>query len=180
MQWTAQDQIKAETEAAESLHDAQKKNEEWLNAIRSGKPIFGTEHAALKESLRQWNTRIDHLKSRSDAITSNESVMDSLGQLVSKLAEERATFRTLSEEVTTSTEQASSVNPKIRQSPYTNILGLNRIFRPSTQFGILIASIVFGILALIAMGYLVYIVSFTGKVVYDSPIQGGGKNSSHR
>ena len=180
MQWTAQDQAKAEAEAAENLQDARAKYEEWQNAIRSGKAIFGTEHAALKESLRLWNTRIDHLKSRSDAITSNESVMDGLGQLVSKLAEDRTIFNTLTEEAATRTDQANSVNPKIRQSPYTNILGLNRIFRPSTQFGILIASIVFGILALIALGYLVYIVSFTGKVVYDSPIQGGGKNSSHR
>ena len=173
MPWTLQDQTRAETESAQNVHDVNKKFFEWLNAVRSGKPVFGTDHAALKESIRLWNLNLERLKSSSDAISSNESVMDELGQLVAQLSEDKIVLQKLQEEATTASNQSSSVNPKIRQSPYTNILGLNRVFRPSTHFAILIASIVFGVLALVVLGYLVFKVSSSGKAVYDSPIRGG-------
>ena len=176
MPWTSKDQERAAAEANEYRVGFNQKFADWENAIRSGKPAFGTEHAALKEFLRRWHQSLEHLKSQSDAITSNDSVMDELGQLVTRLAEDKALFDKLSTEAGTRTDQADSVNPKVRPSPYTNILGLNRIFRQSAQFGIMIASIVFGILALAVLGYIVYIVRTTGtgnSVVLSAPMSGG-------
>jgi hypothetical protein len=175
MPWTAQNQQQAETEAAAYQTGFATKMADWQNAIRSGKPIHGTEYAALKEYIRQWQQSLEHLKSQSDAITSNDSVMDELGQLVTRLADDKVLFDQLSAEAGTRTDQADSVNPKIRASPYTNMLGLQRIFRQSTQTGILIASIIFGILALAILGYIVYIVQVTGAVVRASPIVGGSR-----
>jgi hypothetical protein len=101
--------------------------------------------------------------------------MDELGQLVTRLADDKVLFDQLSAEAGTRTNQSDTVNPKIQPSPYTNLLGLQRIFRQSTQTGILIASIIFGILALAVLGYLVYIVQVTGAVVRSSPIVGGSR-----
>lgn len=175
MPWTAQNQQQAEAEAAAYKAGYATKMADWQNAIRSGKPIHGTEHAALKEYIRQWQQNLEHLKSQSDAITSNEPVMDELGQLVTRLADDKVLFDQLSAEAGTRTNQADSVNPKIQPSPYTNMLGLQRMFRQSTQTGILIASIVFGILALAVLGYIVYIVQVTGAVVRSSPTVGGSR-----
>lgn len=171
MPWTAEDQTRAEAEAASNKGGYIQRLEAWENAVRSGK-TFGTEHTALKEHIRLWHQNLEHLKSQSDAIMSNDSVMDDLGQLVTRLAEDKALFDKLTVEAGTRTNQADSVNPKIRPSPYTNILGLNRVFRPSAQFGILIASIVFGILALAILGYIVYVVQTNESPVLSS-IRGG-------
>jgi len=48
------------------------------------------------------------------------------------------------------------VNPKITQSPYVNILGLRRNFRQSTRVGLIVASSIFGALALGMLGYAGY------------------------
>ena len=177
MPWTAENQKQAEAEATTNLKGYIQRIQAWENAVRSGKP-FGTEHAALKEHIRLWHQNLEHLKSQSDAIVSNDSVMDDLGQLVTRLAEDKAEFDKLTVEAGTRTNQADSVNPKIRSSPYTNILGLNRIFRPSAQFGILIASIVFGILALAVLAYIVYVVQTNESPVLSS--FRGGLRLEHR
>ena len=53
------------------------------------------------------------------------------------------------------------------------------MFRSSTRFGILIASIVFGVLALGTLGFLIYQIVTSGNIIPPSYIQGGsGRTNS--
>jgi hypothetical protein len=61
-------------------------------------------------------------------------------------------------------EQAYSVNPKITNSPYVNILGLRRSFRDTTQTGLIVASTLFGILALGLIGNGIYAIRQKGII----------------
>ncbi len=81
--------------------------------------------------------------------------MERLSASLQEVAELRDTLADLQAQAVTRTEQADSVNPKVTPSPYVNILGLQRTFRDSTRQGLLLASIVIGALALIALGFLV-------------------------
>ena len=171
MPWTEQNQKDAENEANGYFQEFMEKWEAWKNVVQSGAPNSG--QAAVEDVVRRWQQSLASLQNQSDAITSNDSVMDELGQLAAQVAEEKATLRKLRSEAGTRMDQADSVNPKIRSSPYTNLLFLDRVFRDSTRFWILIASIVFGVLALCALGYLVYQIVMSGSLVPMQYIQGG-------
>ena len=158
MPWTAQQQAEAEQRSAAFRADYVAKLDAWRNLVQSGAPTAATGQAALEDVVRRWQQSVTALQAQSDSLMSNESAMDQLGQLANQVAEEKVTLRRLRGEAGTRSDQADSVNPKIRGSPYTNILGLNRTFRDSTRHGILAASIVFGVAALGTLGYLVYAV----------------------
>ena len=87
---------------------------------------------------------------------SDQGVMDMLGAMVAEVEEQKQILESLQSEAGTRGGQADSLNPKVRPSPYTNILGLQRTFRTGTRTGILILSIVIGALSLATLGYLVY------------------------
>lgn len=150
--------------------------EAWRNAVRSGQPNSG--QAAVEDVVRRWQQSLNALKTQSESVMSNDTVMDGLGQLAVQVAEQKATLRKLRSEAGTRSDQADSLNPKVRSSPYTNLLGLNRVFRDSTRTGILIASIVFGSLALGSLGFLVYSVVNKGSLVPVQYIQGGTGRTS--
>ena len=128
----------------------------WRSAIQSGAPTAATAQAAVEDVVRRWQQSLTQLQGQSELIMSNDTTMDELGQLAVQVAEEKNTLRKLRSEAGTRADQADSVSPKVRASPYTNLLGLDRVFRDSTRFGILIASIVFGVLALGTLGFLIY------------------------
>lgn len=176
MPWTDQNQKDAEQEAAGFETELNEKWLAWSNGIRAGNP--GSGQAAVEDVIRRWRKSLEHLKSQSDAIMSDESVMDSLGQLANQVADEKRTLEQLRSTAITREDQADSVNPKVRTSPYTNILGLQRTFRGSTRFAILIASIVFAILSICAVAFLAYQVSTTGEIVPMGYIAAGGARRS--
>ena len=173
MPWTAQQQVEAEAEAAAFMMEFDEKWLAWRAAIQSGVPTASTGQAAVEDVVRRWQQSLAQLKGQSDIIMSNENTMDELGQLAVQVSEEKNTLRKLRSEAGTRADQADSVNPKVRASPYTNLLGLERTFRSSTRFGILIASIVFGVLALGTLGFLIYQIVSTGEIIPPSYIQGG-------
>lgn len=173
MPWTEQNQRDAEHGAEGYSTEFNEKWTAWRNAIQAGVPTVASNQAAVEDVVRRWQQSLAALKSQSDAITSNENVMDELGQLAVQVAEEKTLLRKLRSEAGTRIDQADSVNPKVRSSPYTNLLGLNRVFRDSTRFGILMASIVFGILSLGSLGFLVYSVVTTQSLVPAQYIQAG-------
>jgi len=154
MPWNRQDQDMAIQKATDFKTEFKEKYDAWKNAILAGNA--GTGQAATEDVLRRWRQQQEILQSKSDQIMSNENVMDSLGQLAIQVAEEKNTLEKLKSESVTRTDQADSVNPKVRGSPYTNILGLQRTFRSSTRLAIMIVSIVFGALAIGTLAYLVY------------------------
>ena len=176
MPWTDQNQRDAEQEAAGFEAELNEKWAAWANGLVAGNP--GSGQAAVEDVIRRWRKSLEALKGQSDAIMSDDSVLDSLGQLANQVADEKRTLAKLRSESGTREEQSDSVNPKVRPSPYTNILGLQRTFRSSTRFSILIASIVFAVLAICAVAYLAYRVVSSGELVPMGYIAAGGARRS--
>jgi hypothetical protein len=181
MPWTPQNQADAERTAASFATEYDDASTAWLNAIRSGASPVAAK-GRVDDVIKRWQTSVSALENQSDVIMSDQNTMDSLGQLATQLAEEKAILSKLRGEAVTRGDQADSVNPKTKGSPYTNILGLRRTFRESTRFGILIASILFGILALGTLGFLGYrslepVISSYSSASGTAGSQTGGRRS---
>lgn len=143
--------------------------EAWYNSMRSGQQ--NQSQAALEEVLRQWRASLAELRATSDSLMMNEGGLDALNTMVREVAELQTTLKRLQSEHGTRVDQAVSVNPKVVPSPYTNILGLQRTFRPSTRTGLLIAAIVFAVLALVVAGYMIY--QLVSSARPEAPQMGG-------
>jgi hypothetical protein len=173
MSWSKADQEAATILFAEYLAEYEATLAGWKNGIQAGSPAQG--QAAVEDVLRRWRQSIEDTRHKSDMLMANDGQMERLNQLVTSLEDERKVLERLRGEAVTRGDQADTVNPKSRPSPYTNLLGLQRTFRESTRMAILIASIIFGVLALVALGYLVYKIVVTGEI---SPVgyltQAGG------
>ena len=153
MTWGTDDQATAERTANSFAADYADALAAWKIAVQTGGNAIAAK-GRVTDVVERWRTSVKALEQQSDTIMSDQNAMDTLGQVATQVAEERATLTKLRSEAGTRSNQADSVNPKIRTSPYTNILGLQRAFRESTRFNILIISIVFGVLALGALGFL--------------------------
>jgi hypothetical protein len=116
----------------------------------------GPAKSRVDAVLTAWRAAVDDARKLSDATTANSSFIDELSRISSQVATERDNLRQLQAKQGTRTDQVKSVNPKITQSPYVNILGLRRNFRHSTRVGLIVATSVFGILALGLLGYASY------------------------
>ena len=154
MSWTKERQDAAQQQINIFLAEYQTTMDQWKNSVQAGQNTQG--EAAVQDVLRRWRQFTTDLQAQSTAATSNQSVMDLLSQLVGDVGEQKKILADLESEATTRVDQADSLNPKVRNSPYTNILGLQRTFRDSTRTMILIASIIFGVLAISTLVFLVY------------------------
>jgi hypothetical protein len=154
MSWTRERQDAAQQQINTFLAEYQTTMDQWKNSVQSGQSTQG--EAATQDVLRRWRQYTIDLQAQSGAATANQSVMDLLSQLVGDVGEQKKILAELEGEAATRVDQADSLNPKVRNSPYTNILGLQRTFRDSTRTAILIASIIFGMLALGVLSFLVY------------------------
>jgi len=151
----------------------------WQTDLQTGAPTVTASKQTVDRALAAWKQYMYSLMSASQAMSSDTAAADSISQLAMELGSSKAELAALQSKAGTRANQADSVNPKIRQSPYTNILGLRRMFRPSTRFAIMIASIVFGVLAVSAMGFLGYQMATSGTIINPSFItaqQGGVRN----
>jgi hypothetical protein len=126
----------------------------WTSAAAAGNSDQG--QARVDDVLRRWRDFTGRLQTGSLLAAANGNVMERLTSRLTEVSELRDTLAGLEARVVTRTEQSESVNPKIRPSPYVNILGLQRTFRESTRNGLLIASIVIGVIALAVLGVLVW------------------------
>lgn len=180
MRWTESDHRGAEQESEQYAAEFNEKWMAWKNAVQSGAPTAANNQAVVEEVVRRWRQNVALLRQKSDDIMSNENLMDDLGQLATQVADEKVTLHRLRGKAVTRGDQADSVNPKVRASPYTNLLGLNRVFRDSTRFSILIASIVFGVLSLGSLGYLVYRITASGALVPMGYQQSGGSTKRNK
>jgi hypothetical protein len=126
----------------------------WQNGVQAGNPA--QYEAQVQDVLRRWRQFTNELRDQSEAATANQGVMDLLGQLVAEVGEQQQTLARLRSEAGTRADQADSLNPKVRPSPYTNILGLQRTFRESTRTVLFWVAIVFGALAVGLLGYIIY------------------------
>jgi len=169
MPWTEQNQAQAVQVANAFATEFKEKMAAWQNAVQAGTQSTG--QAAVEDVVRRWQQNLATLQTQSDALMSNDSVIESLGQLAAQLADEKETLRRLRSEAGTRADQSDSVNPKDKASPYTNILGLQRIFRSSTRYSLIVTSIIFGILSLGTIGFFVYQVVTSGMLVKPGYIQ---------
>lgn len=127
--------------------------EAWKNQVQSGQPDAGKAIAA--SVLERWRGNRVGLQNRAQQVA-DDGNMQELETLSGEVIEHRQQLDRLRDEAGTRIDQASSVNPKVRPSGYTNILGLNRIFRSSTWWTLLAASVIFGVLAASLLGYITY------------------------
>lgn len=152
MPWTKEMHEKAQSQLNGFAQEFQGAIASWQNGVQSGQPAqYETQ---VQNILRQWRQFTTHLRESSEAATANQGVMDLLGQLVAEVGEQQQVLARLRSEAGTRVDQADSLNPKVRPSPYTNILGLQRTFKESTRTAIFWIAIVFGALTLGAIGFM--------------------------
>lgn len=135
----------------------------WVNGIQTNNPqAFKNQ---VDETLRKWRAFTENLQMESETVMANQGVMNVLADLVEEMSEQKRILERLKSESITRTDQAASLNPKNTNSPYINILGLQRSFSSSTRTAILIAAIVFGVISLVLLGSV-------GYYTLAGPIQG--------
>jgi hypothetical protein len=181
--WDTHKQSKAEENFNLAVAGFNRALGEWNAALQTGNTTQATiAEAAVEEVLRSWRQQLTVLREQAaSAMSGDESGLNALSQRAADLMEQRSVLAKLKSEHVTRDEQAASVNPKTVPSPYTNILGLQRTFRPSVRQGIIIASIVFGLLALGVLGYVIYAMVVTpaasraAYIASPGPMSGGGK-----
>jgi hypothetical protein len=154
MPWTAEQQEAAKAQVAAFEAEYDKAIGDWSNNVQAG--TQGQFEAQIQDILRRWRQFTSDLQEQSSIALADQGVMDMLGVMVAEVEEQKQILERLRSEAGTRGDQADSLNPKVRPSPYTNILGLQRTFRSGTRTGILIISIIVGALALAALSYLVY------------------------
>lgn len=154
MPWTADQQKAAKEKVAAFEAEYAAAIAGWQNNVQGGSE--GQFEAQVQDILRRWRQFTSDLQEQSSMATADQGVMDLLAATVAEVEEQKQILERLRSEAGTRSDQADSLNPKVRPSPYTNILGLQRTFRSGTRTGILILSIVVGTLSLAALSYLVY------------------------
>lgn len=183
MSWTDADEQQAKAQLTQMAADYEAAYSAWQGALASSssEASTGTLKLAVQQSLDKWRTYVERLRGRSDAIVANEGIMNRLFVLATDAKEQEDVLASLRSEAITRTDQAYTVNPKTRQTPYTNILGLRRIFRESTRSVIFYLSIVFAVLAIATVGYLAFAVYSAGGVVAEQAYRaaGGARGTSH-
>lgn len=183
--WDAQKQNKAEEDFNRATAAFNRAIGAWTDALQTGNSTAATvAETAVEEVLREWRQRLTVLREQAAmSMEGDESGLAALSQRVTDLMEQRSILAKLESERITRDGQASSVDPKTVPSPYTNILGLQRTFRPSVRQGIIIAAIVFGILALGVLAYVIYWMIVTPaaeRTAYGATQMGGGTGVGRR
>ena len=174
--WTDDDEQEARSQLTELEADYDAAYAKWQGALASGSSdvSVATLKLYVQQSLEKWRAYVERLRGRSDAIVANESTMNRLFALVTEAKDQEDILASLRGEAVTRADQAYTVNPKTRQTPYSNILGLRRIFRESTRSVLFYVSIVFAVLAIATIGYVAYAVYSAGGVVTESAYRAAG------
>jgi hypothetical protein len=172
MSWTKEKQEKAELDTmafAGEFHVAHEVVKEKIQAGLSDEEVMAA-YVAVSEVLRRWRAHSESLQTE----VMDSAYLDELQRKLVELGDQRGILARLESEAGTRTNQATSVNPKVTQSPYTNILGLQRVFRAPVRTGLLVAGIVFAVLAVAGLAFLVVRFAMGG---ISGPLQTGGGGS---
>ena len=154
MSWTPAQQEAATAQMEQFQQQFQTALTAWQNGLLTNNPQQFEQQT--EEVLRKWRAFTEELQLSSEIVMQNQGVMNVLADLVEEMSEQKRILGRLKSEAVTREDQAHTLNPKNANSPYTNILGLQRSFSSSTRTSILIATIVFGIVALILIGVISY------------------------
>lgn len=122
--------------------------------------------------LAEWREFNNHL---SQALNEQgSSGVDTIGPLAEQVVEQKQILQDLKVRAGTREEQVGSLNPKMTPSPYVNILGLQRTFRPETRTAILWTGVAFGFLTLCVLSAMIYMFVVRGIVPTPTMVGGGG------
>jgi hypothetical protein len=163
MSWSTEQQDSATAQMQQFEQQFITAYEAWVNGIQTNNPQQFEQQ--VQEVLRKWRAFTEQLQTQSESVMANQGVMNVLADLVEEMSEQKRILERLRSESVTREDQASSLNPKNTNSPYINILGLQRSFSSATRTAILIAAIVFGVIALVLLGTI-------GYYTLAGPIQG--------
>jgi hypothetical protein len=155
MPWDEEKQLAATLKYFEFMEEFNQRFGAWTGVLQSGADGT-TALAAVDDTLTRWRAHVDGLRVTAQDVLNSPTMIDEIQRLVGQVAENEALLKELKSKAITREEQGESVNPKVRDSPWTNILGLDRTFRPATRTNIIIASIFFGVLALFTLVFLIY------------------------
>ena len=127
--------------------------------------------------LAEWRDYNNYLSSV--LYEQDTTVIDTIGPLAEQVAEQKQILQKLQGVAGTREDQVNSLNPKSSPSPYVNLLGLQRTFRPATRTAILWTGIFFGFLTLCVLAATIYMFVVRG-IVPNPTMVGGGWNSMGR
>jgi hypothetical protein len=124
----------------------------------------------LLNILSAWR---DYNQTLSSSLYDQDStVIDTLGPLAEQVIEQKEILKKLQGIAGTRDEQVDSLNPKSAPSPYVNLLGLQRTFRPGTRTAILWTGVFFGFLTLCVLSAMIFMFVTRGFVA--TPVMVGG------
>ena len=186
MPWNADQQTKYSEARDNLIAEYSAAFTTWTNTIQDSArdPSLqqNTDRAAAQVGsvLQKMRVYMKDLQATSSASIEQDDMLQKINDLATQIAEEKTTLAKLRGESRTRDEQAHSLNPKATPSPYTNLLGLHRIFRDSTRFTIMMLSIVFGALTLGIGAYLIYTMVPGIPVVAGPTGLTGGSRRTHK
>jgi hypothetical protein len=165
--------LRLTSDTAEAQSDAFKQQfqtefEAWRNGIQAGQPA--QYEASVTAILDKWWALTNQLSAQVE--NDQEGSSTDIAYLVKELETQKQVLADIQSEAVTRGDQADSVNPKSKPSPYTNLLGLQRTFRESTRSNIFVATMIFAVLALVAIAALTFSV-VTGGEVFKAPFNTG-------
>ena len=161
--WTSAQQTDAEGQFAGLVTKFESTYETYIHAGASAKqPVINV--------LAEWREFNNTLSS--ELFEQDSSVIDTLGPLADQVVEQKEILKKLQGIAGTREEQVGSLNPKSAPSPYVNLLGLQRTFRPGTRTAILWAGVFFGFLTLCVLSAMIFMFVTRGFVA--TPVMVGG------
>ena len=189
MPWSVEQQTKYSNDLDALVSEYANAYRTWTNTIKDSardpslQPEANRAAAQVSSILQKMRQYVNELKNTSSEAVSQGDILQKINDLATHIAEEKIKLAKLRSESGTRDQQAHSLNPRSTPSPYTNILGLHRIFRDSTRFTIMILSILFGAFSLGLILYLIYTLVSPGLSSSQNQNQGiaiGGSRRSHK
>jgi len=117
---------------------------------------------------REFNENLSTILYEQDS-----TVIDTIGPLAEEVAQQKQVLQRLQRTAGTREDQVAAINPKASPSPYVNILGLQRTFRPGTRSALLWIAVAFGFLTLCVLSAMVFMFITRGIVATPKMIGGG-------
>ena len=166
--WTPAQQTDADAQFSGLIRKFQSAYEKYIHEGQAAKQ-------PLLNILAEWRDFNNTLSAQ--LFEQDSSVIDTLGPLAEQVVEQKEILKKLQGVAGTRDNQVSSLNPKSAPSPYVNMLGLQRTFRPGTRTAILWTGVFFGFLTLCVLSAMIFMFVTRGFVA--TPVMVGGSSSRH-
>lgn len=116
---------------------------------------YNTAKSSIENAIQRMKNRNVHVGGKIHAIPINDLEFK-IRQVRQKLAEQKADVGKKSELLNLRKEQAAALKDKYEGNYHSSWLGLYRPLKDESQVGLSVAAGIFGFLALLTLGYVVY------------------------